>query len=316
MVDKPTLVEGIKMTLVYDDLYTNIIAKNAEKHSKLRVITGYSSGNFVNHVLDDFPNLKIEMYVGMALQGISKRDHELYRKISDNGMGEIYYVDRLPMVHQKILEFYDGQEAQNIGFVGSANFSYSGFMKQREVMASTVESLNDLFGYVKKQSGLCLSDGLQNVPFLTSKENFKLYRNRGTELNDIRDLDESEGSYEFKHITAKDPEYKMIDTDERYKDFFESFKQYEMRESLKNGAQKGSPGGRAASYRGFLIKILVNYKRYFKELPYDLKNSDVVEGMEILTEFGSFKKVNTEKKHFYSATISAYKNYLHYLQTL
>lgn len=74
-------------------------------------------------------------------------------------------------------------------------------------------------GMLKKQSGLCLSDGLQNVPFLTSKENFKLYRNRGTELNDIRDLDESEGSYEFKHITAKDPEYKMIDTDERYKDF-------------------------------------------------------------------------------------------------
>ena len=77
--------------------------------------------------MSDFPNLKIEMHVGMALQGISQRDHDLYRKISDNGAGEIYYVDKLPMVHQKILEFYDGQEAQNIDYVGSANFSYSGF---------------------------------------------------------------------------------------------------------------------------------------------------------------------------------------------
>lgn len=199
------------MTLVYEDLYNNIIAENADKHSKLRVITGYSSGNFVNQVLRDFPNLNIEMYVGMALQGVSQRDHDLYRKISDNGMGEIYYVDRLPMVHQKILEFYDGQEVQNVSFVGSANFSYSGFMKQREVMASIDEPLNDLFGIVKKKSGLCLSTNLRNIPLISSRETFKLFKSSGTELNDIRDLDESDGQYSFRHIPAADPEYKLIE---------------------------------------------------------------------------------------------------------
>lgn len=306
----------IAMTLVYEDLYNNIIAENAEKHSKLRIITGYSSGNFVNRVLSDFPNLSIEMYVGMALQGVSQRDHDLYRKISDNGMGEIYYVDRLPMVHQKILEFYDGQEAQNIGFVGSANFSYSGFMKQREVMASIDEPLNDLFGLVRKQSGLCLSNTLRNIPFMNSYDTFKLFKSSGTELNDIRDLDESEGEYSFRHILAADPEYKEIESDERYTDFLESFKKYEHRKSLMNGAQKDNPSGRASSYCGFLIKVLVNYKHYFKELPTDLRDSDVAKRIEILMEFSSFKEVNKEKKHFYSAAINAYKDYLQYVQNL
>ncbi|MBT8932744.1 hypothetical protein BTI56_08295 [Lactobacillus delbrueckii subsp. bulgaricus] len=295
------------MALVYENLYNNIIAENAEKHSKLRVITGYSSGNFVNRVLSDFPNLKIEMYVGMALQGISQRDHDLYRKISDNGAGEIYYVDKLPMVHQKILEFYDGQEAQNIGFVGSANFSYSGFMKQREIMASTAEPLSDLFRYVKKQSGLCLSDNLQDVPLMNS---FKVFKRAGTELSDIRDLDESDGTYEFKHISASDPEYKEIAHDTRYATFFESFKKYEQQRSMLNGVRKDAPSGRALSYRGFLIKTLVNYKHYFKELPTDLRDGNVQEKIEMLTEFTSFKKLNKEKNHFYSAAIGAYKNYL------
>ncbi|MBT8922044.1 hypothetical protein ACXO2X_09425, partial [Lactobacillus delbrueckii subsp. bulgaricus] len=138
----------------------------------------------------------------------------------------------------------------------------------------------------------------------------------GTELNDIRDLDESEGEYSFRHILSADPEYKEIESDERYTDFLESFKKYEQRKSLMNGAQKDNPSGRASSYCGFLIKVLVNYKHYFKELPTDLRDSDVAERMEILMEFSSFKEVNKEKKHFYSAAINAYKDYLQYVQNL
>lgn len=70
------------MTLIYENLYDNIIAKNADRYSHLRVITGYSSGNFVHRVLNDFPNLKIELYLGMAMQGISNRDHKAYREIT------------------------------------------------------------------------------------------------------------------------------------------------------------------------------------------------------------------------------------------
>ena len=296
------------MTLIYENLYDNIIAKNADRYSHLRVITGYSSGNFVHRVLNDFPNLKIELYLGMAMQGISNRDHKAYREITNDEIGKIYYVNQLPMVHQKIIEFYDSGNTQRIGYVGSANFSFSGFMTQRELMMPTKDPLNRPFEIIRPQSSLCLSNNLANISFMNQLETFRQFKS--SELTDVRDLDESNGNYEFEDIPAKDMEYKKIANDPHFISFFDSFMEYEAQLSLQNGAQKGKVSGRSHLYRAFLIKTLVNYKHYYAEIPTDLRNREVQDKIEFLMEFPSFQKVNKEKNHFYSAAIRAYKDYI------
>ena len=117
------------MTLIVSDLYERIMQANADEFDCLRVITGYSSGDFIKKVLSDFPNLNIELYLGMARQGVSIRDHDYYQSITQKGVVKVCYVTDKPMIHQKVMEFYNSRD--RIGYVGSANFSFNGFFEQR-----------------------------------------------------------------------------------------------------------------------------------------------------------------------------------------
>ena len=94
------------MTIINRNLYQNILGVNAKHFNQLQVITGYTSGDFLNQVSHDFPKLNVDVYVGMALQGIAKENHEAYIKLTRKGRIKVHYLVEKPLVHQKVLLFH------------------------------------------------------------------------------------------------------------------------------------------------------------------------------------------------------------------
>lgn len=158
------------MTLLVNDLYDNIIRVNASDFNSLRVITGYSSESFIRKVTDDFLKLKIELYVGMALQGIYRKDHEFYKAETEKGRVRVHYVIGKPMIHQKVLEFRN-EGNDRCGYIGSANFSVGGFLEQREIMVLADNSLDSLFRYAEENSVLCTDKVVDEVIPFVEREN-------------------------------------------------------------------------------------------------------------------------------------------------
>lgn len=147
------------MTLFVHNLYQTIIQANAKHFSNVRVITGYSSASFLLRVLKDCPNLKIDIYLGMALQGISAKDHKLYKQLTESGKIRLWYVCEEPMVHQKVVDFYNDHTHQS--YIGSANFSERGFLSQTEVMTVVNNNVDAIFSAIKKRAYLCTSSNIE-----------------------------------------------------------------------------------------------------------------------------------------------------------
>lgn len=154
-----------------ENLYSEIILKNRKKIEKFRIITGYSSGTFIEKVLRDCHNVTIELYIGMALQGIGKVDHLKYLKMSTRKNVKIYYVYKLPQVHQKIIEVYN-RTGEKITYVGSANFSENGFGKQMELLTTVSDNLENIFESVQQRAILCNdSKTLETIPLTNTQGN-------------------------------------------------------------------------------------------------------------------------------------------------
>ncbi|WP_330948740.1 restriction endonuclease PLD domain-containing protein [Virgibacillus sp. MG-45] len=108
-----------------------------EGYRKLKVLSGYASSAFLTHILSNYPDLSLELIIGMACKdGITEWDHKRYRQIvSNNPQVDIKYQRSLPAVHSKIYHWYQNDEFDtNEAFIGSSNFSWAGFRDQMELM--------------------------------------------------------------------------------------------------------------------------------------------------------------------------------------
>src|SRR5688572_29826878 len=104
---------------------------------KLRILSGYASSAFLYHILDTYPDIEIELIIGMSRKdGIKLWDHERYQQIvNENPQISISYKTSLPPVHTKIYHWYkEGLFQDSMTFVGSANFSWNGFRDQGELL--------------------------------------------------------------------------------------------------------------------------------------------------------------------------------------
>lgn len=151
-------------------LYNAIIVKNAKNCHHLRVITGYGSGSFLRKINQEFPYLKIQVFIGMAQQGISESDHRIYQELTNEGQIEVYYHHDKNYNHQKVYEFVG---ETTIGYLGSANFSENGFGKQKEVLLQTEADLAPLFTEESNHCTIC------NSPLIT--ELVKIVKNNQVE---------------------------------------------------------------------------------------------------------------------------------------
>lgn len=153
--------------LINQDLYNQIIRKNANKFSNLRVITGYSSAKFLADLHREFPKLKMTVYIGMAEDGgVNKDDHQGYCDLSKDPNLEVYYHVEKPGDHRKIIDF-SNQDGEHASYIGSANFSSNGLTSQTEIMTEVMDDLDDLFLSAKEQCLLCTDSQVTKYVTLT-----------------------------------------------------------------------------------------------------------------------------------------------------
>lgn len=156
-------------------LFDEIIVSNSYLAAELNVITGYSSPTFIKKVIQLFPDLTINIYIGMASEGISYTDHERYVSIQKTSKVRVFYQknDVMPATHIKLLYFKYKNLNDKI-FVGSANFSENGFEKNREIMIQSLDIIPEsYFDWQKKHSIICDSEQIDHfVNFFHENQTF------------------------------------------------------------------------------------------------------------------------------------------------
>lgn len=129
------------------DLFEQVLVAPAQSGAnQLYIVSGYASPAIAYkqfHRLSKELHLSasIKLIIGMAgLEGIAKSSHKQFRNLAeqyyDHGF-ECWYLRTVPPVHSKVYSWFHGATARK-GFIGSANYSNSGFFTQREAV-----SLND-----------------------------------------------------------------------------------------------------------------------------------------------------------------------------
>lgn len=144
-----------------EDLLKKLIEEPSENNDELIIISGYGSARFLSDIHEKFPAIKITLILGMAAQGISNIDYEGYRELTLNSQNiNVRFQTIEPLTHMKVYQWKRMGEPTQC-FIGSANFSYSGFLKNNEIM-STID--NDCLELIKKYYDLsidCLDNKIQ-----------------------------------------------------------------------------------------------------------------------------------------------------------
>ncbi|PID23763.1 restriction endonuclease PLD domain-containing protein [Sporosarcina sp. P7] len=117
-------------------------------YRNIRILSGYASSAFLTHILTIYPDIEIELIIGMARRdGINRWDHERYQDLSStNSKITIKYQRALPGIHTKIYYWFEPLLNNSRTFIGSANFSWNGFRDQNELLAEvSFPNVEDVF---------------------------------------------------------------------------------------------------------------------------------------------------------------------------
>lgn len=168
------------MPFYTEDLYKKVIQEPAEYFNQLKVISGYASAKFLRRVVCDFPNHQITLIVGMAPQGISIRNHEEFKNICKSFSNvRVYYQTETPSNHMKIYQWYLNEDPK-VSFIGSANFSETGFFEQNEILSPMIDIFSTLIDEVLSHSIFCLHEQVLNKIPLYEDEKFKTLGSEGS----------------------------------------------------------------------------------------------------------------------------------------
>ncbi|MBN8193392.1 NgoFVII family restriction endonuclease [Bacillus sp. NTK074B] len=138
-------------------LTTNLINEIFEKpyverlSRKLNILTGYASSSFLHHILERYPEIEINLIIGMAKKdGINLWDHQEYQILTKERENvNVFYYNAYPSIHSKVYHWLSEDSLFNEGsdtFVGSANFSWNGFRDQIELLVPAhYDSIIDVF---------------------------------------------------------------------------------------------------------------------------------------------------------------------------
>ncbi|WP_323707118.1 phospholipase D family protein [Mammaliicoccus vitulinus] len=167
-----------------DNLYQTIILKNCDSYNKLKIISGYASPTFLEKVLNDVSNVFIELYIGMAQEGISYSSHKKYQELCFKYKKlQVFYQKNGKPTHIKIYQFYGVFSSDT--YIGSANFSENGFMNNNELLIQSNEDFSILFNHQFKRSISCTDVDVEKY--------IKFYK------ENLEDINASEYSPSEKH---------------------------------------------------------------------------------------------------------------------
>lgn len=145
------------MEVIYEKLYDRLIEKYAPQSIRMQVITGYGSGVFLEKVLKSYPHLKVDLFIGMAVNsGIPITDHQLFLNLvkTFSTLSVYYQVQGETPTHIKLVEFIDSDGVIK-QYAGSANFTENGFERNRELMAECKFDSDALFSEQRRLSSSC-----------------------------------------------------------------------------------------------------------------------------------------------------------------
>ena len=162
--------------MLTDNLFQKVLIEPAldDGADCLRVVSGFASSKLaryhVRQMLQHDTRIDIELIVGMTpAGGISRDHHEAFRDLSYECQSksvrfDCSYLSKPPSVHSKAYCWLRGDEP-TAGFIGSANYSFNGFLgEQRELMSETdPASLNNYFVDLKLDSTSCLASHCHDV---------------------------------------------------------------------------------------------------------------------------------------------------------
>ncbi|RAI79981.1 NgoFVII family restriction endonuclease [Macrococcoides caseolyticum subsp. hominis] len=170
--------------MIQNNLFEEIIEKNIFDTQELNIISGYASANFLEKVLSMNSHLKINLYIGMALDGISHYNHDKYRALSDSNKNiNVYYLVNHPFNHMKIYEFL--KENEKVVYSGSANFSENGFFKNIENLFEVEYKLDECIDNLNYMH--CLDEKIERyVPLVNMEYEDLLYSKHVKSLNGNR----------------------------------------------------------------------------------------------------------------------------------
>src|SRR5699024_1693769 len=126
-----------------------------KKSDRVTILSGYGSGSFLKKVLKDCPESKIDLYLGMTHEGVSKSSHYTFQHLTKKNPNiNVYYQIKGTPNHMKIYSIFNLDD-QRISFTGSANFTENGFEYNREILVEGNLDFNEVFDAQHIDSLIC-----------------------------------------------------------------------------------------------------------------------------------------------------------------
>lgn len=193
------------LTIILHDLYESILAKNGKNSRRLRVIAGYASSGFLRRVKKDFPELEIELYIGMYKDGISLNDHHEFMNLcSEFNDVSVFYQVREKPTHIKLIEFSSDYSSKV--YVGSANFSDNGFFKHKELMINIYYDASSLFDIQLSKSLKCDNKNIRDfIKFYLDNNSDKKTVIVDDDKTPHETLKEDVKNYMYRYSTGGEP---------------------------------------------------------------------------------------------------------------
>lgn len=167
---------GVFMYLV-DNLEEQVInIPYIKGYRDLRVLSGYVSPLFVEHVIQTYKDLKLEVILGMTSKdGLAIWHHLMFIELSNKYQSRLkvhYNIDRTGN-HRKVYHWKQKDLIlEDKIFLGSANFTHSGFEKLNEVLVEhNSPNFNDLFNNISLID--CKDSNVENLINLFDENNIE-----------------------------------------------------------------------------------------------------------------------------------------------
>lgn len=116
--------------LINSRLYDEVFVAPAREADHLRIVAGYATPALLSKVLNDLPDVRISLLVGMVgSEGVLVSDHKGFVKLQaqHESRVEIFYTRSGTPVHTK-LYVWSAAGSPTVAFAGSSNFTHNGFL--------------------------------------------------------------------------------------------------------------------------------------------------------------------------------------------
>lgn len=196
-----------------NNLIEEILEKPAQSNDELIILSGYGSAKFLREVNEKLPGIKLTLIIGMASQGITKIDYEEYLSLCQefDNITVKFQLEK-PATHMKVYQWVNQGEPTEC-YIGSANFSYSGFLKNNEIMSKLEHNCLDLIHEYQSIALDCLMEGLDKKINLVSEN---IYKEELVELIDSSNFEQL--PIRLNKEKLRNNQLKRYDYDEYYTD--------------------------------------------------------------------------------------------------